>query len=117
MTDSPPPPVRLELLAMSLAVALAVALLALSAALLAPVEPTLASHPPPGPGGTGGPSYCLPAAAVAFPMRLVSAAGSAIGEEQAPLAQRYAADLGRSGKIDSPRGGGPSRRSHHSISL
>jgi hypothetical protein len=65
MTRPPPPSVRLEMLALSLAVALALALLALSAALVAPVDPSLASRRPCSAGGIEGPPYCLPAVAVA----------------------------------------------------
>jgi hypothetical protein len=106
-----------ELPERAVALAIMVALLALCAALL---DPPI--RPDEQPAGScteveGGPGYSWPAAPITFVSRLESAAASDIGAEHAPFAQRYDEALSRSGKIDSPLGGPPSRLSHHSTSL
>lgn len=105
-----------DLPAAALAIALAVSLLALGAALM-----THASRPKDAAAverHEKGRSRCYsaPPAATTLARRFERAAPSGMGEEHAPLAQRYAAGFLSSGNIDSPRGGPPSRLSHHSSS-
>jgi|HubBroStandDraft_5_1064220.scaffolds.fasta_scaffold547631_1 hypothetical protein len=115
MSVPTPKAVAVELPAISLAVALAVALIALGAALVDRVMDPVRSNP--SCDAEAKRAYSLPAAATTFSSRFDRAVPSGMGDEHAPLAQRYAADLSRSGKMDSPRGGPPSRLSHHSSSL
>ena len=115
MKAAKPRAIAAELAAISLAIALVVALVALSEALRGPFPDSGRPTPPAEAAGCRG--YCRPAAAITLVSRVDRAAAEGIGEEQAPLAHRYAEGRSRSGNIDSPRGGGPSRLSHHSTSL
>lgn len=54
-------------------------------------------------------SYSRPSAAMTFASLRKRAGAPEIGAEHAPFAHKYTAGLSRSGNIDSPHGGGPSR--------
>jgi len=114
MNSPSPSPLSREAPATALTVSLAIALVALGAALLGHVLGP--ERPVPSSKAVRTRCYSLPAEATTLASRLERAAPSGIGDEQAPFAQRYPADFSRSGNIDSPRGGPPSRLSHHSVS-
>ena len=116
MNSRAPGAIAPELTTLAIAVALAVALMALCAALPSPARETFPPRANPCCESCSR-SYSAPADATAFAILFDNASPLGIGEEQAPFAQRYAADFGRSGNMDSPRGGPPSRRSHHSRSM